>query len=55
MLNWLLFKPKKILFIKDSVLQFESNPRRNYLSLLVVSWLWDFRSDIHNSEIVGSK
>jgi hypothetical protein len=49
---WWLWSKKKILFIKDDVLQFESVGSRNPLSVLVIAWLWRMKADANTTQIV---
>jgi len=49
---WWMWSIKKVMFIKNDVLQFESVPRRNPLSLLFVAWVWRMKDDLNTTEIV---
>jgi hypothetical protein len=52
---WWLTAKKKVLFVKENVLKFESKPRRNPLILILVAWIWRQKDLKHTAEIVDAR
>lgn len=52
---WWVAAKKKVLFVKDKVLQFESKPRRNPLILILVAWVWRQKDMKNTAEIVDAR
>lgn len=52
---WWLTAKKRVLFVKNKVLQFESKPRRNPLTLIFVAWVWRQKDSDNTTEIVDAR
>ena len=52
MILWFIFARKKVILIKDGVMKLESFPKRNFMTVFIIKFIWELKSDRNEAVIV---